>query len=66
MIPITPVDHIFWQKRADDNEETIKSRLDIYYKETLPVLNYYKSQNLWTEIDGMNEIDQDIWGNRGV
>ena len=47
----------FLTKRADDNEETIKSRLDIYYKETLPVLNYYKSQNLWTEIDGMNEIN---------
>ena len=46
----------FLQKRSDDNEKTIQSRFTTYLKETLPILNYYKSQNLLTEIDGMGEI----------
>ena len=43
--------------RSDDNEETIIKRFVNYEKETLPILNYYKKQNLLTNIDGMNKID---------
>ena len=43
--------------RSDDNEETIIKRFINYEKETLPILNYYKKQNLLTNIDGMNKID---------
>ena len=44
--------------RSDDNEETIIKRFINYEKETLPILNYYKKQNLLTNIDGMNKIDE--------
>ncbi len=47
----------FLEKRSDDNEETIKNRFETYKKETFPVLEHYKNQNLLTEIDGMNKID---------
>ena len=46
----------FLLKRSDDNEKTIKNRLAIYQKETLSIFNYYKSQNLLFEIDGMKNI----------
>ena len=44
--------------RSDDNEKTILKRFDTYEKETFPILNYYKKQNLLTNIDGMNKIDE--------
>ena len=44
--------------RSDDNEETILKRFDVYEKETMPILNYYKKQKLLTNIDGMNKIDE--------
>ena len=47
----------FLSKRSDDNERTIVKRFTTYKKETLPILDYYKKQNLLSEIDGMKEID---------
>ena len=44
--------------RSDDNEKTILKRFDTYEKETYPVLNYYKKQNLLSNINGMNKIDE--------
>lgn len=37
-------------KRADDNPETIKQRLDVYHKETEPLINYYINEGLLTNI----------------
>jgi len=44
--------------RSDDNEKTIIKRFITYEEKTLPILNYYKKQNLLTNIDGMNKIDE--------
>ena len=44
--------------RADDNEETIKHRLDLYHQKTEPVKEYYKKQNKYYEINGVGEIDE--------
>ena len=46
----------YLHKRSDDNEETLKNRFEIYNNETLPILDYYKNQNLLYEIDGMGDI----------
>lgn len=32
--------------RSDDNEETIKKRLDLYYKATEPVISFYESRGI--------------------
>jgi adenylate kinase len=32
-------------QRDDDNEETIKSRLDVYHQQTEPLIEYYRSRN---------------------
>ena len=46
----------FLQKRSDDNEKTARNRFETYTKEALPILNYYKNQNLLYEIDGTTNI----------
>lgn len=39
-------------KRDDDTDEAIEHRLNIYYTETEPLLNYYKDRNILYVIDG--------------
>ena len=48
----------FLNKRSDDNEETIMNRFETYLNKTLPILDFYKEQNLLYHINGMTEIDQ--------
>ena len=43
--------------RADDNPETLKKRLDVYYQSTAPVLAYYRAQGKVKSLDGMAAID---------
>ena len=46
-------------QRDDDKEEVIRKRINVYKQSTLPVKNYYKSQNAcFISIDGYGEIDQ--------
>ena len=60
--PSTSVNHScdpkFLKKRSDDNEKTIINRFETYLNTTLPILNFYKEQNLLHHINGMSEIDQ--------
>lgn len=36
--------------RVDDNEETIKKRLETYYKATEPVIAFYKSRGIVRQV----------------
>src|SRR5947207_2796117 len=45
-------------QRADDNRETAQRRLEVYYKETVPVIEYYKEQGKLTEVQGEGSIDE--------
>ena len=38
--------------RKDDQEETVRERLDIYHNATSPLIDYYKHKNLVTTING--------------
>ncbi|KAL0965502.1 hypothetical protein UPYG_G00282160 [Umbra pygmaea] len=44
--------------RADDNEETIKKRLDLYYKATEPVIAFYSSRGIVRKIDSELPVDE--------
>ena len=44
--------------RADDNEETIKKRLDTFEKETKPIVEYFEKQGNLIKIDGMKTVDE--------
>ncbi len=45
-------------RRADDKEEVVRSRLDIYKKETKPVVPYYAHKGILSSVDGMADIDK--------
>ena len=51
-------DKKFLQKRTDDNKEVIEQRFETYLKETLPILKFYKKQNIHRPINGTGEINE--------
>jgi adenylate kinase len=46
------------ERRADDNEETLRNRLNIYREQTAPILPYYKGKGALKTVDGMATIDE--------
>ncbi|MEQ9490937.1 MAG: adenylate kinase [Alphaproteobacteria bacterium] len=46
------------ERRADDNAETLKKRLEVYHSQTAPVLPYYAKKNMLKTVDGMQSIDE--------
>jgi len=44
--------------RSDDTPQKVKNRLKIYQKETQPVLDYYKKQDVVKKIDGVGSIEE--------
>ena len=43
--------------RADDNAESMKTRLMEYYKKTAPLIGYYHAKGALSGVDGMGSID---------
>lgn len=43
--------------RQDDNINILKSRLDVYLKETKPLMNHYKKEKKIFDVNGMQTID---------
>ena len=44
--------------RTDDNEETIRHRLEEYDAKTYPVLEYYRGSGMLVSVDGNGEISE--------
>lgn len=45
-------------QRPDDNEETAKSRIEIYQEQTSPLVEYYSNTKKLQKFNGNNEIDE--------
>lgn len=45
------------QGRSDDNEETIRRRIDVYSEQTTPLIDIYDKRGLVKRVDGMKDID---------
>jgi adenylate kinase len=45
------------RRRADDNEEALKTRLMEYYKKTSPLIGYYYAKGQLSSVDGLAEMD---------
>ncbi|MBF9047900.1 adenylate kinase [Rhodobacterales bacterium LSUCC0031] len=43
--------------RADDNAESLKTRLMAYYKQTSPLIGYYHAKGMLKAVDGLKDID---------
>ena len=44
-------------QRADDKAETVKKRIDVYWEQTSPLIDYYQKSGLLQEIDGTQSIE---------
>ena len=47
---------IKFEQRSDDNEETLKNRLDAYEKNTKPIIKHYKKKKLLKRINAENTL----------
>jgi adenylate kinase len=45
-------------QREDDQPQTIRHRIEVYYEQTAPLINYYREKGLLVEIDGTQPIDE--------
>jgi adenylate kinase len=46
------------QGRADDSEDAIRHRQEVYVRETSPLIDVYRERGLLVEVDGLGEIDE--------
>ena len=44
--------------RADDTEEVIRRRQEVYAEQTEPLIEVYRARNLLIEVNGMGEVDE--------
>jgi adenylate kinase len=44
--------------RSDDTEATVRSRLEVYRRQTAPLLAYYRERGLLREVNGDQEVEQ--------
>jgi len=44
--------------RSDDNLETIENRINVYNKQTAPVIEYYDGKGKYHPVEGMGDIDE--------
>ncbi len=52
------VSRLLQRGRVDDTKELINKRLDLYYQQTQPLLDYYKKQGILVEVDGLGDIQR--------
>jgi adenylate kinase len=44
-------------QRDDDQPETVRHRLEVYYEQTAPLIGYYAEQGILIGIDAMGPVD---------
>ena len=45
-------------QRADDNEESFRTRLITYYRDTAPIIGYYQKRGILSTVDGLLDIGE--------
>lgn len=45
-------------QRDDDKEETVKARIEVYDKQTAPLIEFYSKQNKVKEVDGAKPLEE--------
>ena len=45
-------------QRPDDKPETVKKRLDVYFAETAPVVDYYRRQDILSTVEGEDSVEE--------
>ena len=52
--------------RADDNEETVQSRLKVYFAQTEPLISYYKQKGILRSVDGDDKVENVFDGIKNI
>ncbi|MDJ0660501.1 MAG: adenylate kinase [Crocosphaera sp.] len=52
------INRLLLRGRKDDNEETIRRRLEVYREKTQPVLDYYRQQDMIASVDGNRQLQE--------
>lgn len=52
------VSRLLERKRKDDNEETIRRRLEVYHQDTVPVINFYQQKDALKTINGFQTMEE--------
>ncbi|MDJ0598073.1 MAG: adenylate kinase [Crocosphaera sp.] len=52
------IDRLLLRGRKDDNEATIRRRLEVYREKTQPVLDYYRQQDRLSSVDGNRKLQE--------
>lgn len=47
-----------FKRRPDDNEETVRARMEEYRAKTAPIMPYYEARGIVSRVDGMAPIDE--------
>lgn len=47
-------------QRTDDNEETLRKRLDTYSTQTVPILDFYQKLGLLVKVDA-SKTPEEVW-----
>ncbi len=55
---ICDVDGSVLYQREDDQPETVLNRIQVYFKQTMPLIDYYSAAGLLLEVDGAKPIDE--------
>lgn len=50
-------------QRADDKEETVRKRLEVYEKETAPLIDYYRERGQIYDLDCNNKSIEEVYEN---
>ena len=45
-------------QRKDDNEATVRARLEVFRKDTSPLIEWYASRGLLVRVDGVGDADE--------
>ncbi|MBO3674613.1 adenylate kinase [Streptomyces sp. NEAU-YJ-81] len=45
-------------QREDDSEETVRKRLEVYHRETEPIIDYYKAKGLVVTISALGKVSE--------
>ena len=50
--------HTEMKRRADDNEDTVLTRLSAYHAQTAPLADWYRQRDLFVSVNGDQDIDK--------
>jgi adenylate kinase len=49
-------------QRSDDNEVTVRNRLEVYDKQTAPLVQFYSAYGIVKDVNGTGETPDSVWG----